>query len=90
MTSWGGYTFARYQFGRRWHGGVRLDYAENPEASGERTWMVSPLVEFWPSEFHRLRLQYGHLRRNFGEARRDDRFTLQWTVTLGPHRPEPF
>jgi hypothetical protein len=89
-SSWGGYTFARYQWDRRWYAGLRLDYAERPEERKHRSWMLTPLVEFWPSEFHRLRLQYSHLGQNFGEFRRDDRFTLQWTVTLGPHRPEPF
>ena len=69
---------------------MRLDFSQFPDRARDREWGISPLITFWASEFQRLRLQYNYTRRNFGTKRNINEAFLQWTFTLGPHRPEPF
>ncbi len=90
IDSFGFYSFAKYQLARRWFVGGRYDYSEFPASSVEHEWAVSPILEFWMSEFNRLRLQYKHTDRNFGSEKEVNEVFLQWTYTLGPHRPEPY
>ncbi|MGI8784130.1 MAG: hypothetical protein ACR2L2_10845 [Acidobacteriota bacterium] len=69
LEDWGLYTQLLYGWTRGWRGGVRLDYAsgsgesacdsENDPFRDDR-YRVSPLVEWLPSEFSRVRLQYNY------------------------------
>jgi len=88
VESFGFYTFGRYQLSRRWFAGLRYDYSQFPTSSRDHEWALSPILEFWPSEFSRLRAQYRHTGSNFGRS--VDEFFLQWTFTIGAHRPEIF
>jgi hypothetical protein len=81
----GAYSYAEYQWDRRWRGGLRGDYVEDPNVRNTRsvTRALAPYVTFTLSEFNRFRLQWE--RRWMPTRRQDDRVMLQWTVVLGPH-----
>ncbi|HSR52924.1 MAG TPA: hypothetical protein VLV83_19045 [Acidobacteriota bacterium] len=77
-----------YQLKRRWFAGLRYQYAESIEDQRQRTSGFSPFLTFWQSEFVRLRAQYDFLERNF-EAN-ENRFFLQFTWSMGPHKHEAY
>jgi hypothetical protein len=95
----GWYVQGVYQFQSRWRAGYRygrlgsgsvdfgalaavLEHADyNPV---RHTWMV----DYNPSEFSRLRLQYARDRSMRGET--DDQITLQYIMSLGPHGAHKF
>ena len=88
INSFGFYSFANYQFSRRWYLGGRLEYSEFPSIDIDNEWGYSGILTFFPSEFSRFRLQYNHIDRNYEKD--EDQILFQATFTLGPHRPEPF
>lgn len=88
--SWGGYLYGTRKLGERWSAGMRLDWTELPEEPGQEIWGVSPYLEFWQSEWARLRFQYSHNSRLIEENRSDNRFFLQVTWALGPHKHENY
>lgn len=93
VTRRGAYTYAQYQWARRWNGGVRLDYAESVPSvltvdTKGVTRQVSPYVSFIASEFHRVRAQFQ--QRYSAQRRSESLGWLQWTVVLGPHGAHPF
>jgi hypothetical protein len=81
---WGMYSFAEYQLSQRWSTGIRFDYSQVPMAPEVKEFAISPYVNFWQSEFARLRLQYKHTFRNFDLS--SDQFFLQYTFMLGTHK----
>lgn len=92
-TRRGAYSYAEYQWARRWRGGVRLDYAETvPDVltvdTKGVTRQVSPYMTFNASEFHRVRAQYQ--QRHSAQQRTEHLGWLQWTVILGPHGAHAF
>jgi hypothetical protein len=78
----GGYTYFESFFGRRFSGGLRFDYAEQPFGDAERQRTYSGFVTWQPSEFQRLRFQIDQIDVN---GPNDQRFTLQWTAFIGSH-----
>lgn len=88
----GGYSYVEFQPTKRWRGGVRGDYVEDPATRLKEephiTRAVAPYVTFTPTEFNRFRLQWtqknlpGHVTENLGY--------VQWTIVLGPHGAHPF
>ena len=66
LDDWGFYTQALVGWAPRWRGGLRFEYASGSGDGGVRAddpfrddrFRVSPLVEWLPSEFSRVRLQY--------------------------------
>lgn len=86
----GGYSYAQYQWARRWSGGLRADYVEDPDLRASRsvTRALSPYLNFTTSEFSRLRLQWQ--RQWLPSRRKDDLLQLQWTLALGPHGAHPY
>lgn len=69
LEDYGFYTQLLYGFMPRWRGGVRFEYASGSgESVGGREndpfrddrYRISPLIEFLPSEFSRIRLQYNY------------------------------
>ncbi len=73
---------------RRWLGGLRYQFVEGLEDQAHHTTGFSPFLTFWQSEWVRMRLQYDFLRRNFDEN--ENRFFLQFTWSLGPHKHEAY
>jgi len=88
--SWGGFMYGTLKLGQQWSTGVRLDWTELPEEPGQELWGVSPYLEYWQSEWARLRFQYSHHSRLIEENRTDNRFFLQVTWAIGPHKHENY
>jgi hypothetical protein len=84
----GFYVFGRYQLSQRGYLGARFDSVEDPEFDGERTTAVSAYYQFFPSEFSKLLGKFERVSpKSFGAF---NRFILQATFALGPHKPHPF
>jgi len=94
LEDYGFYTQLLYAWQPRWRGGVRFEYAT---ASGESVggnendpfrddrFRVSPLIEFLPSEFSRIRFQYNyddaeHLEDGYAHS-----FWLGFEYLIGSH-----
>ncbi len=83
----GGYSYVDYHFARRWNGGGFFDYAEDPENLKQRTVnkkTYGAMINFTPSEFQRIRLQYSQAKVNDGSPV-DHQVFLQWFGTIGTH-----
>lgn len=82
------YVFGRYQISRRGYLGARFDTLDDPEFGGERTTAFSGLWQFYPSEFSKIVAKFERVSPKSFEA--FNRFLLQATFALGPHKPHPF
>ena len=82
------YVFGRYQISRRGYLGARFDSLEDPEFGGERVNAVSGYWQFYPSEFSKIVGKFERVSPKGFEA--FNRFVLQATFALGPHKPHPF
>ncbi len=91
VSSLGGYSYAEYQFARRWRLGVRFDWSEFPDDDEDRTRAGSAVARFQLSEFQEIRFQYKYTDRNDGAAMRfddetdDHRIFLEWIPSIGAH-----
>ncbi|MFQ5789973.1 MAG: hypothetical protein ACE5JI_05785, partial [Acidobacteriota bacterium] len=90
FDSVGAYTYATYKLNRRWYLGLRADWTELPEEPGEDLWGVSPYVEWWQSEWARMRFQYSRNSRQLEEPESENKFFFQITWSLGPHKHEKY
>lgn len=87
-----------YQFGR-WSTGARYErlsvfadeYVLNGQnrSFGEKPWKATADVEFNPTEFSRLRLQYNH-DRSGGDNRTNREVLFQLIFGIGAHAAHPF
>lgn len=91
------YTYGLYRFNRRLYLGLRFDWTENPTAPEQSLWGVSPYLEWWQSEWVRIRLQYAHNDRILGEPGEErfeptseNKLFFQVTWSLGPHKHEKY
>lgn len=91
QKAWGGYAYAQLDFNPeilgRWNLGLLLDVAPDLEKPAAKTRSLSPYISWWPSEFHRLRLQYTHGWDKVMETpdHEGSQIYLQWTAVLGSH-----
>ena len=85
----GGYVFARYQTTRRTFVGARYDFLDDPERDGANTSAASGYLTFFPSEFSKIVASYQRYIPRGGEKSLN-RFIIQATFALGPHKPHPF
>ncbi len=94
----GWYAQMAYQFRPNWRIGIRGSglYADDNgsrfdgtslDTLGHDPWDVSLMVDWSHSEFSRLRLQYTH---DEAQSLSDDRFILQYIVSLGAHGAHQF
>lgn len=97
----GYYVQGIYQFMPRWRAGVRYDQVDSDNRGGDRTvldeagllaWGGDPkrysaMLEWVPSEFSRIRLQY-NLDKSLPDT--DNQIFLQYTFSLGAHGAHPF
>jgi hypothetical protein len=81
--AWGAFSYAEYQFARRWRAGLRGDYVQEPSEKGGLAYLT-----FWSSEFSALSLQGSLVRRPDG--RNDLGAFLKLTFNIGPHGAHPF
>jgi hypothetical protein len=79
----GGYAYLETFLGRRYSVGIRGDYSQNPFGETDRERTYSAFATWYPSEFHRLRIQADQIDPSGGDD--DQRLTLQWTAFLGSH-----
>lgn len=87
----GGYVFGRYQITQRGFFGARFDWVQDPQYGGGTTKAGSGYLEFFPSEFSKITAMYERYAAPKGNERdRINRFLLQATFALGPHKPHPF
>jgi len=92
----GWYVQGIYQFQPQWRTGLRYDRLDSDNRASNETMLEHPglddeghtperysaMLEWLPSEFSRVRLQYN---RDKSYAERDDQFFLQYTHSLGSH-----
>lgn len=83
VRSWGGFSYAEYQFSRRWRVGLRADYVDKPVERGGLGYLT-----YWPSEFSAVSLQVREIRRSDG--RNDLAAFAKLTFNIGPHGAHPF
>lgn len=83
------YLFSRYQLSRRTYLGGRYDWLEDPELDGTRLTAASGYLTFFPSEFSKLVAGFERVMPS-GGLDATNRFIVQATFALGPHRPHPF
>lgn len=100
-TQYGGYVQAVYQFMPRWRVGVRHDRLRADNRGGDEEILeeaglhdeghsprrTSLMLDFSPSEFSRLRLQYN---RDDSGLETDNQLLLQYVMTLGAHGAHRF
>lgn len=84
----GFYVFGRYQMARRWYLGARFDALDDPEFDGASTNAFSGYYQFYPSEFSKIVAKFERVSPSGFDA--FNRFVLQATFALGPHKPHPF
>ena len=84
----GMYASGEYQLSRRWYGGLRYQFAQLLENQDDHQWSLAPYATFWQSEWVRLRAQYDFINKNFDKD--ENRFFLQFTWSLGPHKHEAY
>ena len=85
--AWGFYVLGQQQLHKDWYAGVRVDWAQNPAASEQEIWAVSPYVSWYWSEFLRFRLEYQH---RDGDVENADVVYLQATYIFGAHPAHPY
>jgi hypothetical protein len=82
------YVFGRYQISRRGYLGARFDTLDDPEFGGDRTTAYSAYYQFFPSEFSKILGKFERVSPKGFES--FNRFLIQATFALGPHKPHPF
>lgn len=85
--AWGAFAIGEMRFAQRWIAGGRWEWTENPADPTEQTWLVSPSLTWWQSEFVRVRAAYEWVDR-VGE--RFGQLVLQTTFAMGPHKHENY
>jgi hypothetical protein len=90
VESVGAYSYATYKLNRRLFVGLRGDWTELPEEPGESLWGVSPYLDWWQSEWVRIRTQYSYSSRRFEEPESENQLFFQVTWSLGPHKHEQY
>jgi hypothetical protein len=91
VSSLGGYSYAEYQFTKRWRLGTRFDWSEFPDDDEARIRAGSAVVRLHLSEFQEIRFQYKYTDRNdaaairFGDETDDHQIFLEWIPSIGAH-----
>jgi hypothetical protein len=83
----------------RWRAGVRYDLLDlfkkdfilegNQTNFGQKPWRATGMLEFNPTEFSRIRLQYNH-DRSGRDGRTNNEWWLQGIFGIGAHGAHPF
>jgi hypothetical protein len=88
VDTWGMFSLLQCRLGARWLFGCRFDYSQLPFDDGLEEYGGAVNLDYWQSEFVFVRLQYTRLTRNFDED--DNRFILQISWAMGPHKHEAY
>lgn len=94
----GAYLQGMYRFGR-WGAGARYDIlqifkseyvlSKADEGFGRRPWRATGDIEFSPTEFSRIRVQYNY-DRSGRDGRTNNEVFLQFIMGIGAHAAHPF
>ena len=87
QTGNGGSAQATYKLDRRWVVGTRVDYLDN-YGSDPTIVMLVPHIDWWQSEWVRIRLQYNYVKPDGEDG--NHTFLLQTVFAFGPHRHEAY
>jgi len=88
VYSWGAFTSLEYRLSVSFLTSVRLDYSQLPWNNDLEEKGIAATLDFWQSEFVRVRLQYSYIDRNFAEG--DSQIIFQTSWALGPHKHEKY
>ncbi len=85
---WGFYSLIDYKFSPKFSTGVRFDYLEPLDVTGQhgQTTGVSPYITFWQSEYADFKLQFSHLEPQNGDGKSDNMIFLQADFLIGAHK----
>ncbi len=90
----GAYVFARWQLTRRLYIIGRYDWVEDAFADTATLHAGSGYLEWFPSEFSKLMVGYERLKPGTAALlptlSATNRFLVQASFALGPHKPHPF
>jgi hypothetical protein len=88
QRTFGFYTSADYQLGRRWFLGGRYDHSDRSEFANLTDQGASAVLTYWPSEFSQVRGQYRftHYAGNIDTHE----LLMQVQFSLGAHGAHPF
>lgn len=84
----GGYGYAVYQFARQWKIGARYDRTA-PAGGGDLLSGGLVLLQYQPSEFSTLSVQFRRVHEDAADLDRDAAF-FKWTFNIGPHGAHPY
>lgn len=87
QTGNGGSLQATYKLNRRWVVGTRVDYLDNYGSDPTIVQLV-PHLDWWQSEWVRIRLQYNYVKPNGEDG--NHTFLLETVFAFGPHRHEAY
>ena len=91
ISSSGGYSYAEYQFAKRWRAGARYDFSQLPDDDSARVRAASAVMRVQPTEFQEFRIQFKHTGRNgaaaarFDDIESDNEFLIEWIPVIGAH-----
>ena len=88
QRSFGLYTSADYQLGRRWFVGGRYDWADRSRNARFTDKGASAVLTYWPSEFSQIRGQYRFT--HYAEGVDANELLMQIQFSLGAHGAHPF
>lgn len=83
VTSFGLYSFLRYQTAKRWFVGALYDYSEFPEFSGSHHQAFSGILQYFTTEFQKLEFQYKFNESNFFDSFSE--IKLRAVFVIGAH-----
>lgn len=89
INSFSFFSYFFYQWSQRMSAGLRYDYVEDPFEYDHKLWSISPFIDFWQSEWVRLRAQYSYLRDTTFD-KNNHSIILQFTWSAGPHKHEKY
>ena len=88
IDSWGAFTSLQYRIDASFLTSVRFDYSQLPWDNNLEEKGIAATLDFWQSEFVRVRLQYSFIDRNFADG--DSQIIFQTSWALGPHKHEKY
>jgi hypothetical protein len=88
QRSFGFYSSADYQFGRRWFTGLRFDRSDRSQFANLRDHGLAATLTYWPSEFSQVRGEYRFT--HYAENRDSNELFMQLIFSLGAHGAHPF
>lgn len=89
IKSFSFFSYFYYQWSQRMSAGLRFDYVEDPFEEKHKLWSLTPFIDFWQSEWVRLRGQYSLLRDRTLDKNIHS-IILQFTWSAGPHKHEKY